>query len=188
MSSATSVIPIVFTISGDPVEAGLVQSIVFSTGQLDAKRLDLMSDIASLFGVLVNPKYPPAINQARELETAATKIGRAIFIAEASDDTKLEAAFVALLQKHIGALVVASDPLFDSRRARIIAFATEKRLPASVLWSLGQTGALVCRPAVTAVPDTLPGGPGHAGPRACVRGLPRSPSTSADLHPARHSP
>jgi hypothetical protein len=41
---------------------------------------------------------------------------------------------------------------------------------------------------VTAVPDTLPGGPGHAGPRACVRGLPRSPSTPADLHPARHSP
>jgi ABC-type uncharacterized transport system substrate-binding protein len=94
------------------------ECIVFSTGQLDAKRLDLMSDTvpgASLFGVLVNPKYPPAINQARELETAATKIGRAIFIAEASDDTKLEAAFVALLQKHIGALVVASDPFFDSR-------------------------------------------------------------------------
>jgi putative ABC transport system substrate-binding protein len=142
--AATSAIPIVFTISGDPVEAGLVQSInrpggnatgciVFSTGELDAKRLDLMSQIvlgASLFGVLVNPKYPPAVNQARELEMAATKIGHAIFIEEASDDAKLEAAFVALLQKGIGALVVASDPFFDSRRARIIAFATEQRLPA----------------------------------------------------------
>jgi len=66
--AATSEIPIVFTISGDPVEAGLVQSlnrpggnatgcIVFSTGELDAKRLDLMSEIVpgvSLFGVLVN--------------------------------------------------------------------------------------------------------------------------------------
>jgi hypothetical protein len=56
---------------------------------------------ALLFGVLVNPKYPPAINQARELETAATKIGRTIFIAEASDDAKLEDAFAALLQKQI---------------------------------------------------------------------------------------
>src|SRR5262249_22107109 len=124
--AATSVIPIVFTISGDPVEAGLVQSInrpggnatgciVFSTGELDAKRLDLMSEIvprASLFGVLVNPKYPPAINQARTLEAAATKIGRTLVIAEASDDAKLEAAFVALLQQQIGALVVASDPFF----------------------------------------------------------------------------
>jgi len=142
--AATSEIPIVFTISGDPVEAGLVQStnrpggnatgcIVFSTGELDAKRLDLMSEIvpgASLFGVLVNPKYPTAINQARALEAAATKIGRALLIEEASDDAQLEAAFAALLQKRISALVVASDPFFDSRRARIIAFAAEKRLPA----------------------------------------------------------
>ena len=106
---------------------------MFSTGELDAKRLDLMREIvpsASLFGVLVNPKYPPAINQARSLEAAATKIGRVLVIEEASDDAKLEAAFVALLQQQIGALVVASDPFFDSRRARIIAFATEKRLPA----------------------------------------------------------
>jgi len=76
------------------------------------------------------PKYPPAINQARALEAAATKIGRALIIEEASDDAKLEAAFAGLLQKRVGALVVASDPFFDSRRARLIAFAAEKRLPA----------------------------------------------------------
>src|SRR5262245_28865334 len=88
---------------------------IWGIPELDAKRLDLMSEIvpgASLFGVLVNPKYPPAINQARTLEAAATKIGRTLVIAEASDDAKLEAAFVALLQKQIGALVVASDPFF----------------------------------------------------------------------------
>jgi putative tryptophan/tyrosine transport system substrate-binding protein len=141
--AATSAIPIVFTISGDPVEAGLVKSInrpggnatgciVFSTGELDAKRLDLMREIvpgASVFGVLINPKYPPAINQGHALEAAATKIGRAIFIVEASDDTELEAAFAALLQKRVGGFVVASDPFFDSRRTRLIAFAAKNRLP-----------------------------------------------------------
>jgi putative tryptophan/tyrosine transport system substrate-binding protein len=141
--AATSTIPIVFTISGDPVAAGLVQSInrpggnatgciVFSTGELDAKRLDFMSEMvpgASVFGILVNPKYPPATNQARELEAAATKIGRSILIVEASDDAELEIAFVALLHKRVGAIVVASDPFFDSRRARLIAFAAENRLP-----------------------------------------------------------
>jgi putative ABC transport system substrate-binding protein len=141
--AATSAIPIVFTISGDPVEAGLVQSInrpggnatgciVFSTGELDAKRLDFMSEIvpsASVFGVLVNPRYPPATNQAHELEAAAKKIGRSILIVNASDDAELETAFGELLQKRIGALVVASDPFFDSRRQRIIRFATENRLP-----------------------------------------------------------
>lgn len=141
--AATPQVPIVFTISGDPVEAGLVQSInrpggnatgciVFSTGELDAKRLDFMSEIVpgpSVLGVLVNPKYPPAIGQARYLEAAATKIGRVISIAEASNDAELETALSALLQKNIGGLVVASDPFFDSRRNRILAFAAEHRLP-----------------------------------------------------------
>jgi len=141
--AAASQVPIVFTISGDPVEADLVQSInrpggnatgciVFSTGELDAKRLDFMSEIVpgpSVLGVLVNPKYPPAIGQARYLEAAATKIGRVISIAEASNDAELETALSALLQKNIGGLVVASDPFFDSRRNRILAFAAEHRLP-----------------------------------------------------------
>jgi putative tryptophan/tyrosine transport system substrate-binding protein len=142
--AAASQVPIVFTISGDPVEAGLVQSInrpggnatgciVFSTSELDAKRLDFMSEIVpgpSVLGVLVNPKYPPAIGQARYLEAAATKIGRVISIAEASNDAELETALSALLQKNIGGLVVASsDPFFDSRRNRILAFAAEHRLP-----------------------------------------------------------
>jgi putative ABC transport system substrate-binding protein len=141
--AATSAIPIVFTISSDPVEAGLVKSInrpggnatgciVFTTGELDAKRLDLMREIApgaSVFGALINPKYPPAINQKHALEMAATRIGRTIFIVDASDDAELEAAFAALLQKRVGGFVVASDPFFDSRRARLIAFAAKNRLP-----------------------------------------------------------
>jgi putative ABC transport system substrate-binding protein len=141
--AATSTIPIVFTISGDPVESGLVQSInrpggnatgclVLTTAELDAKRLEFMSEIvpgASIFGVLVNPKYPPAKNQAREIEAAATKLGRTIYGVEAGDDAQLETAFAALLQKGVAALVLASDPFFDSRRKRIISFAAENRLP-----------------------------------------------------------
>ena len=141
--AATSTIPVVFTISSDPVEAGLVQSInrpggnatgclVLTTVELDAKRLEFMSEIvpgASIFGVLVNPKYPPAKNQAREIETAATKLGRTIYGVEAGNDAQLETAFAALLQKGVAALVVASDPFFDSRRKRIISFAAENRLP-----------------------------------------------------------
>jgi putative tryptophan/tyrosine transport system substrate-binding protein len=141
--TATSVIPIVFTIGGDPIEAGLVESInrpggnatgcIVLSSDLEAKRLDLMREIVSgvpLFGVLINPNFPPAVGQARDLEAAATKIGRRIFIARASDDAGLEVAFATLLRERVGALVFASDPYFDTRRARIIAFAAEKRLPA----------------------------------------------------------
>jgi putative ABC transport system substrate-binding protein len=45
------------------------------------------------------------------------------------NDAQLETAFAALLQKRVAALVVASDPFFDSRRKRIISFAAENRLP-----------------------------------------------------------
>ena len=106
--------------------------LVLTTGEIDAKRLEFISEIvpgASIFGGLVNPKYPPAKNQARELETAAAKLGRSIYGVEASDDAQLETAFAALLQKGVAALVLASDPFFDSRRKRILSFASENRLP-----------------------------------------------------------
>ena len=51
-------------------------------------------------------------------------------IAKASNDTELNAAFAALLREQIGALAVASDPYFDIRRGRIIAFAAQNHLPA----------------------------------------------------------
>jgi putative tryptophan/tyrosine transport system substrate-binding protein len=100
---------------------------------MESKRLDLMREIVPgvpLFGALINPNFPPAVIQARDLEAAASKIDRRIFIAKASNDAELDAAFAALLREHVGALVIASDPYFDTRRVRIITFAAEKRLPA----------------------------------------------------------
>jgi putative tryptophan/tyrosine transport system substrate-binding protein len=141
--AATSTIPIVFTSSGNPVAAGLVQSInrpggnatgciVFSTSGLNAKRLDFIREVVpgdSIVGILINPKYPTAADQARELERAAAKIGRNIFIVEASDDAELKAAFGALLQKRVGALIAVWDPFIELRRQLIIAFAAENHLP-----------------------------------------------------------
>ncbi len=65
-----------------------------------------------------------------DLENAARKIGRDLFIAKASNEAELDAAFAALLGERVGGLVVASDPFFDTRRASIIAFAAKNRLPA----------------------------------------------------------
>jgi putative tryptophan/tyrosine transport system substrate-binding protein len=141
--AATSTIPIVFTSSGDPVAAGLVQSInrpggnatgciVFSTSELNAKRLDFIREVVSgdsVLGVLINPNYPTAADQAHKLEEAAAKIGRDILIVEASNDTELRAAFGALLQRRVGALIAVWDPFVELRRQRIITFAAENHLP-----------------------------------------------------------
>jgi putative ABC transport system substrate-binding protein len=99
---------------------------------MDQKRLSLLHELVPtvpLIGALLNPKSPGQENQLPEIEQAAQAIGRRLFVAKASNDEELNAAFALLLQQGIGALLVAADPYFDTRRDHIIAFAAQNRLP-----------------------------------------------------------
>jgi putative tryptophan/tyrosine transport system substrate-binding protein len=140
--AATSTIPIVFA-STDPVKAGLVASlnrpggnatgVYILTTEVEAKRLSLLRDLvpgAAMFGVLVNPKYPRAAQQAQELAEAARKVGQSLVFANASTDAELDAAFATLTRQHVMAMLVMGDPFFDTRRDRIVAFAAQQKLPA----------------------------------------------------------
>jgi putative tryptophan/tyrosine transport system substrate-binding protein len=140
---ATSTIPIVFMIGTDPVEAGLVKSfnrpegnvtgVTLLTSMMEPKRLGLLHELApgaDLIGVLMNPNFPEAVRQLPGLKEAARTIGRRLVIANASHDEELNAAFVSLVQEHVGALLVGADPYFNTRRDRIVAFAARLRLPA----------------------------------------------------------
>ena len=100
---------------------------------MEQKRLSLLHELTpgvSLIGVLLNPNSPAQENQLPALEQAARTIGQRLLIAKASNDEELNAAFALLVQQGIGALQVATDPYFDTRRDRIIAFAAQNRLPA----------------------------------------------------------
>jgi putative tryptophan/tyrosine transport system substrate-binding protein len=140
---ATSTIPIVFMIGGDPVETGLVKSfnrpggnvtgVTLLTSMMEPKRLGLLHELvpdASLIGVLMNPNFLSAARQLQDLEEAARTIGQRLVISNASRDEELDAAFMSLVQEHVGALFVGSDPYFNTRRDRIVAFAAKQRLPA----------------------------------------------------------
>ena len=83
-----------------------------------------------LFGALANPNFPPVVRQLQQLEQAARAINQRLFIAKASTDQELDAAFASLKREGAGALLVAADPYFDTRRERIVAFAAQQRLPA----------------------------------------------------------
>jgi len=139
---ATSTIPIVF-VAGDPVKAGLVESFNrpggnatgsnVITADMEPKRFSLLHELVPgvpLIGALLNPNFPEGARQLPDLEQAARTIGRRLFVAKASNDEELHAAFALLLQQGIGALLVGSDGYFDTRRDRIIAFAAQNRLPA----------------------------------------------------------
>ena len=141
--AATSAIPIVFTVGGDPVKLGLVASLNRPGGNAtgvsllttapEAKRLGLLKELvpdAAVFGVLINPNYQEAEAQSREVQEAGRAIGRRIQIANAGSDQELGTAFAALVEQRAGALLVAADPFFDTRRQRIVALAAQFKLPA----------------------------------------------------------
>jgi len=140
---ATATIPVVFGMGSDPIKAGLVESLnrpggnatgyTLLTNELEPKRLGLLRDLvpqASVFGVLVNPKFPPAARELQDLEEAARTVSQSLFVANASNDAELESSLASLLQQRISGLLVNPDPYFDTRRERIIAFAAQHRLPA----------------------------------------------------------
>jgi putative ABC transport system substrate-binding protein len=103
------------------------------TNQMEPKRLNMLHDLvpgAAVIGVLLNPNFPPAARQLQDLEEAARTIDQRLFVSKASNDVELNAAFTSLIQQRVGALLVAADPYFDTRRDQIIAFANQNRLPA----------------------------------------------------------
>ena len=141
--SATSDIPIVFVIGGDPVKPGLALSlnrpggnstgISLLTSDLESKRLGLLHELVpsgGLVAALVNPGLPNADAQTREVENAARLIGRRTQMVRASNADELNAALNSLLSAQAGGLLVAADPFFDTQKERIIAFAAQHRLPA----------------------------------------------------------
>lgn len=141
--SATTTIPIVFEMGGDPVALGLVASLSLPGGNLTGvtslsvevsrKRLEFMSELfpaAKTFAVAVNPTSPTSGPQSRNLHAAANSLGLQLRILNASSEPELEAVFAAVSQMQVGGLVFTSDPYFAYRSARLAALAIRHGVPA----------------------------------------------------------
>jgi putative tryptophan/tyrosine transport system substrate-binding protein len=142
--AATTTIPIVFAIGGDPVQAGLVASLgrpganVTGVAQLSqvliTKRLELAHELvpkAAVIAFLLNPNNPNAETRVRDVQEAAHTIGQQVRILYASSEQQFDTAFATLVQEGIGALVVQNDPLFTNGRERLVALATRHAVPAT---------------------------------------------------------
>jgi putative ABC transport system substrate-binding protein len=141
--NATSTIPIVSVIGGDPVAAGLVASLARPGGNLTGvsfldvelmpKRLELLSELvpqARVIVLLVNPNDPHAEGIIRDAQEAALAKGVQLRILKASTESEIDAAFATLLQLHAGGLLVGADPFFGSRREQLVALASRHAVPA----------------------------------------------------------
>jgi putative ABC transport system substrate-binding protein len=140
---ATSTIPIVFTTGDDPVQAGLVSSINRPGGnvtgvhvffsELESKKLGLLREVlpnANVIAAIVNPTFPSANSQTKELQTAANKLGQRIQIVNASSEHDLDAAFASMKELQVSAVLVGADPFFNSRRDQIVSLAARYAIPA----------------------------------------------------------
>jgi putative tryptophan/tyrosine transport system substrate-binding protein len=80
--------------------------------------------------MLVNPNFPDAESQAKDMKGAARKFGQQVHVVSANTESDFNPAFATLVQLSVRALVVTIDPLFLSRREQIVALAARHKIPA----------------------------------------------------------
>ena len=142
---ATTTIPIVFATNEDPVKLGLVASLArpggnvtginFITGELVAKRLELLRELlpaVARVAVLANPAEALATETTlRDVAAAARATGLQIKILNASNSPEIEAAFATFMHDQPDALFVSADPYFFSRRVQLTHLASRHAIPAT---------------------------------------------------------
>jgi len=141
--AATTTIPIVFGVGGDPVQLGLVASVARPGGNatginffntvVATKRLRLLHDLvpnAARVAVLVNPaNATTAESNLREVQEAAPTLGLQIQIVNASAIGEIDAAFATLARERPDALFVTGDAFFVGRRVQLATLAASYKIP-----------------------------------------------------------
>jgi putative tryptophan/tyrosine transport system substrate-binding protein len=121
--AATAKIPIVFAVGSDPVVAGPVTNVSrpggnatgasFFATELGTKRFELFRELvpnATAIALLVDPNTPASESERTAVKAAARAIGQQTEVFNASTETDIERAFMAIAQRHDG----------DAWRARVI--------------------------------------------------------------------
>jgi len=143
--TATTTIPIVFLMGGDPVKLGLVASLNRPGGNLTGittlnteitpKRVEVLRELVpttTIMAVLVNPTNNPANVEVeiRQAEAAANSLGlQTIHILQASTEPDLDGVFSTLIQQRAGGLVITADTLFSGKSAQLAALASRHSMP-----------------------------------------------------------
>ena len=138
---ATSVIPTVFAVAGDPVGTGLVASLARPGGNvtglsiqatdLAGKRLELFREVVPglrRLGIMGNIGTPVVVLEMREVQASARALGLEVATSEIRQAEDIAPAFDALRDR-VDGLQVCTDPLVSTNRIRIGTLALGARLP-----------------------------------------------------------
>jgi putative ABC transport system substrate-binding protein len=140
--SVTTTIPIVFTSGSDPLEAGLVTSLnrpggnVTGAGlmskELVAKRMELMHELipnGKFIAFLANARNPSARYEIDEAASTARVLGLQIHVERVDGESDFERAFASIGQQRADAVIVATDPFFESLRGKLLHLAARHAIP-----------------------------------------------------------
>ena len=142
--AATTTIPIVFEMGGDPVRLGVVASLSRPGGnvtgvtqmnvQIAPKRLELLHELlpaAKVVARLVNPaNLAIAETQTSNLLSAAHSLGLELHVLNASIEQDFDAVFANLTQLHASGLVIDADPFFTAHQEQLAALTVRHAVPA----------------------------------------------------------
>lgn len=140
--------PVVFGFSGDPVEAGLVNSLARPGGNLTGvamqslelvgKRLELLKEVLpnlARVAILANPAHPGEQLELHASQKAADSLGLVVHYHQASSARDIDAALAAVLRERAEAIVAFPDALIMSQATTIAEFSRRHRVPAVSGWS-----------------------------------------------------
>jgi len=142
--AATTTIPIVYSSGVDPVQSGLIASLNRPGGnvtgiyqvssELVAKRLGLLHELVpavTTIAVLVNPANARVAElTTKEAQVAARSLGLEIKVFPTSNNRDIDAAFIEIAHQRLGAVLVAADVFFTSRRVQLATLTTRFAVPA----------------------------------------------------------
>ena len=142
--AATTAIPIVFSIGGDPVQFGLVGSLNRPGGnvtgltslnvEVEPKQIELLHELvpmATSVALLVNPASTTQTGSAtRRAEAAARRLGLELHVLHAGTERDLDEVFATMLLRRPGALVISPESLFAIHSERLGALAQHHAVPA----------------------------------------------------------
>jgi len=143
VQQVTRTIPIVTLRAGDLVQSGLAASlarpggnvtgITLISGEIGSKRIALFRDLlpgAKALGILLNSTTPASEAEAAAAERVAHTVGWRVTLSRVGRDLDFASAFRALEREGVDALLVTTDPVFESQRDRIVALAAQHAFPA----------------------------------------------------------
>jgi putative tryptophan/tyrosine transport system substrate-binding protein len=140
--TATTTIPIVFGVGGDPVQEGLVTSlnrpggnatgVNFFTVEVVAKRMQLLRELvptAKRIAVLVNPTDPEGYQTLRDVQAAVG--GEQVLVREVATGREIDAAFANMASGKTDAVFVGPGTFFNTRRVQLAVLTARYAFPAA---------------------------------------------------------